>query len=269
MNKVSHLVWWTNIMLMCHVKWEKQPHLTAFIHWCEFFCMQVVQVPHSDVPCHATGSCKRFSTATRLGWSFLHSWDVLWDRQPEGDLLLFFCNRSQRTRGVKRSVLIRSVNKNISMQKTCTVEKALYLNRSVCLSVGESEAICEGICVWCVWGCVCFLSVSGCECLSVWLYLSFCDVLVCELVSEWMFVFMLVSVCVCVWLYISLCNLVDVWVFLFVSMICVYIGGCLSESLCMYIFVLQIVVLRLFQGSIVLSPLSQNISLEFQIVPFT
>ena len=61
------------------------------------------------------------------GWveDFLHSRDVLFDRQPVGDLIMFYCNRSQRTRGVKRSLLIQSVNKKICMQKTCKWLKTL------------------------------------------------------------------------------------------------------------------------------------------------
>ena len=56
------------------------------------FCMQVVQVPHSFGSRHATR--KIFST--QRGWveDFLHSQDVLLDRQPGGDLLMFYCNRS-------------------------------------------------------------------------------------------------------------------------------------------------------------------------------
>ena len=53
---------------------------------------------------------------------FLHTRDVLLDRQRQGDLFMFYCNRPQRTRGVKGILLIHSVNKTFCMQKTCTLD---------------------------------------------------------------------------------------------------------------------------------------------------
>ena len=54
----------------------------------QVFCRQVVQVPHSFVSRNATRSCKRFSI--QHGWveEFLHC--------SVGDILKFYCNRSQR-----------------------------------------------------------------------------------------------------------------------------------------------------------------------------
>ena len=36
---------------------------------------------------------------------------------------MFYCNRSKRTRDVKRNLLIRHVDKKFCMQKTYTVDK--------------------------------------------------------------------------------------------------------------------------------------------------
>ena len=53
---------------------------------------------------------------------FLHSWNVLLDQQPEGDLLIFYFNRSQRIRGVKR-IIDTQYKQKFCLHKTCTVDK--------------------------------------------------------------------------------------------------------------------------------------------------
>ena len=91
----------------------------------QFFCMQVVQVHHYFPAKRQVKTCSRKRFSTRRGWVQIpiHSRDLLFDGLHEGDLLMF--NLSQGTRGVKRSLLIRSVNKKTCMQKTCTVDKVL------------------------------------------------------------------------------------------------------------------------------------------------
>ena len=96
-------------------------YLKAYIHGASI-CKQVVQVPYSFVSRITTdddSQLQEIFNKTQRGWveDLLLSWDVLSDRRPVGDFLMFFCSRSQRTRGVKRSLFIRTVNKKTCMQK--------------------------------------------------------------------------------------------------------------------------------------------------------
>ena len=99
--------------------------------WCKF---------HIFVSRHATGGCKRFSTQT--GWKL-------------GFKIFCTCERHCAinnpykiySRGVRRSLLIRSVNKKFCMQKTLRINISInnnkYISTGVCGTVG-----CSSLCVW-------------------------------------------------------------------------------------------------------------------------
>ena len=112
------------------VMWHSHSRVSvkAVIHTCKKLACKNFATSYHLFPAtrqvdRKTHSCKRFSTRQGRVEVFLHSCDVLFSRQLVGDLLMFYCNCSQKIRYVIWFLLIGIVNKKTCIQKTCTLDK--------------------------------------------------------------------------------------------------------------------------------------------------